>query len=122
MNTQTTTTRSIDAHLTSMRMLRDGWAGQGTIAPSSAVIDAARELAQHLTERRVQLPDPAISDRGDIIFAFERDLARDLVIVRADRGGELSTVRIVPGDTVMQIRRLATTPVSGVYSFLSSRG
>lgn len=105
-----------------MRMLRDGWAGQGTLAPNSAVIDAARELARHLAERRVQLPDPAISDRGDIIFAFERDHARDLLIVRADLDGEISTARITPDDTVLQVRRLPTTPVSGVYSFLSSRG
>jgi hypothetical protein len=60
--------------LEALRGLADGWDGEGTTAPSSAIIDSARELLQELQQmRRVRILCPtaiAAGPTGSILFAW----------------------------------------------------
>ena len=62
------------AELDTLRELTDGWDGDGTIAPSSAIIDSARELLQELQQMRgIRILCPtaiAAGPTGTILFAW----------------------------------------------------
>ncbi|QIK77753.1 hypothetical protein G7077_01320 [Sphingomonas piscis] len=76
--------------------LKDGWAGQGSVAPSSDSIRKAREIVGLLEVLRVPAPSKFIDAEGEFGFRWSRDPAAAAIVFAVD-GNLIGFVRTKAG-------------------------